>query len=305
MKPKSTSQQQIQTRRVAPGQKQRAKSSAGKPRNPLLDSLSGVALIKALRGSLPDKPSLVADLRHERRRDDRAKTRKFMALDRERNPDARIPPMPKLSAQARARKIKLLLFDVDGVLTDGKLFFLPEDSRQESRVTGQSAQGQIEMKGFNAHDGAAISLARLGGLKTGLITNRASETVALRARDLKLDHIHQGVKDKRACFEAVVKQEGLQLDEAAFVGDDVIDLPAMRAGGLAIAVQNARAEVKQDAHYITPHAGGGGALRDAVELILNAQGKWERVVEEYIGEKVAKGSSQRSAVSHQRRSKSR
>ena len=128
---------------------------------------------------------------------------------------------------------------------------------------------------------------------------------ALRARDLKLEHVHQGIQDKRACFEAVVKQEGLQLDEAAFVGDDVIDLPAMRAGGLAIAVQNARAEVKQDAHYITPHAGGGGALRDAVELILNAQGKWERVVEEYIGEKVAKGSSQRSAVSHQRRSKSR
>lgn len=199
--------------------------------------------------------------------------------------------MPKLSAAARARKIKLLLFDVDGVLTDGKLFFLPEASQASTQPSTQlSARGQIEFKGFHAHDGAAMSLARLGGLETGLITNRISETVALRARDLKLDHVHQGVKDKRACFEEVVRQEGLTLEEAAFVGDDVIDLPAMRAAGLAIAVDNARAEVKQEAHYITPHAGGEGALRDAVELILKAQGKWEKVVEDYIGGKSTKRS---------------
>jgi 3-deoxy-D-manno-octulosonate 8-phosphate phosphatase (KDO 8-P phosphatase) len=191
--------------------------------------------------------------------------------------------MAKLSARARARKIRLLLFDVDGVLTDGKLFFLP--------VPAGSQTGMIEFKGFHAHDGASISLARLGGIKTGLITKRSSETVALRARDLKLEFVYQGVSDKRTCFDEIVKKAGLKAEEAAFVGDDVIDLPAMRAGGLAIAVKNARAEVKKEAHYVTPHAGGEGALRDAVEFILKAQGKWKRVVEDYIGEKSSERSS--------------
>ncbi len=195
--------------------------------------------------------------------------------------------MPKLSAQARARKIKLLLFDVDGVLTDGKLFFVPQDSQQATNGTSadRTAQGQIEVKGFHAHDGVAHSLARLAGLKTGLITRRSSETVALRARDLKLDYVRQGIQDKRTAFEEIVREEGITLDEAAFVGDDIIDLPAMRAGGLAIAVKNARAEVKQAAHYVTPRAGGEGALRDAVEFILKAQSKWNKVVEDYIGER--------------------
>ena len=217
---------------------------------------------------------------------------------------ARIGAMPKkLSALARARKIKLLLFDVDGVLTDGKLFIFPAPAGSQQSILEQSArhggeggfglnsQSLIEAKGFHAHDGTSISLARLAGIKTGLITKRVSETVALRARDLKLEHVHQGVQDKQTCFEEILKQEGLKPEEAAFVGDDVIDLPAMRAGGLAIAVKNARAEVKAEAHYITPHAGGEGALRDAVEFILKAQGKWKRVVNEYISQRSRKGSS--------------
>ena len=213
--------------------------------------------------------------------------------------------MPKLSPAARARKIKLLLFDVDGVLTDGKLFIFPapagsQQTALDQRTQSQSAQhaGQggfglqsqslIEAKGFHAHDGTSISLARLAGIKTGLITKRISETVALRARDLKLEYVRQGIHDKRTAFEEVVKDAGLKPEEAAFVGDDVIDLPAMRAGGLAIAVKNARAEVKREAHYITPHAGGDGALRDAVEFILKAQGKWKKVVEDYVGERSPK-----------------
>ena len=198
---------------------------------------------------------------------------------------------------ARAKKIKLLLFDVDGVLTDGKLFIFPappgtqqsilEKSAQQAgqKEPGSHVQNMIEAKGFHAHDGASISLARLGGIKTGLITKRISETVALRARDLKLEHVHQGIQDKGRCFREILEQEGLTREEAAFVGDDVIDLPAMREAGLAIAVKNARAEVKTEAHYITPHAGGDGALRDAVEYILKAQGKWKKVVEEYIQER--------------------
>jgi 3-deoxy-D-manno-octulosonate 8-phosphate phosphatase (KDO 8-P phosphatase) len=214
--------------------------------------------------------------------------------------------MPKLSAQARARKIKLLLFDVDGVLTDGKLFFVPQDPHNpQGTSSDRTAQGQVEVKGFHAHDGVANSLARIAGLKTGLITRRSSETVALRARDLKIDHVYQGIADKGKCLEEIAKQEGLQPEEAAFVGDDVIDLPAMRAGGFAIAVKNARTEVKKEAHYITPHAGGDGALRDAVEFILKAQGKLKRVVETYIGESSAGSSSQPSALSRQPKSKSR
>jgi 3-deoxy-D-manno-octulosonate 8-phosphate phosphatase (KDO 8-P phosphatase) len=194
--------------------------------------------------------------------------------------------MPKLSPAARARKIKLLLFDVDGVLTDGKLYFVPEDSppAADSSSLQRTAHSQIEVKGFHAHDGVASSLSRIAGIKTGLITRRVSETVARRARDLKIEYIRQGIQDKRACLEEIVKQEGLRPEQAAFVGDDIIDLPAMRAAGLAIAVKNARAEVKKEAHYVTPHAGGEGGLRDAVEFILKAQGRLKSVIESYVGE---------------------
>jgi 3-deoxy-D-manno-octulosonate 8-phosphate phosphatase (KDO 8-P phosphatase) len=207
------------------------------------------------------------------------------------------------SAKARAKKIKLLLFDVDGVLTDGKLFIFPAPTGIQRTVQDQSAKhgGQggfglhsetmIEAKGFHAHDGTAISLARLAGIKTGLITKRVSETVALRARDLKLEHVYQGIQDKLTVFEEILRQEGIDSAQAAFVGDDVIDLPVMRICGLAIAVANARDEVKKDAHYVTSHSGGDGALRDAVEFVLKAQGKWMKVVSEYICERSPKGST--------------
>jgi 3-deoxy-D-manno-octulosonate 8-phosphate phosphatase (KDO 8-P phosphatase) len=207
----------------------------------------------------------------------------------------------KQAARLRARKIKLLLFDVDGVLTDGKLYLFPvpagiqqstEDHEAEHSGPGSSvvSQSVIEAKGFHAHDGTAISLARLGGIKTGLITKRVSETVALRARALKLEYVYQGIQDKLTAFEEILRQEGLDASAAAFVGDDIIDLPVMRNCGLAIAVANARAEVKAEAHYVTPHAGGEGALRDATEYILKARGKWKRVVSEYIGERNRKSS---------------
>jgi len=212
--------------------------------------------------------------------------------------------MPKsLSPQARANKIKLLLFDVDGVLTDGKLFIFPAPvGIEQSTLDHPAKQGGkggfgfvsetlIEAKGFHAHDGTAISLARLGGIKTGLITKRVSETVALRARDLKLEHVHQGIQDKLTVFEQILRQEGITASEAAFVGDDVIDLPVMRNCGFAIAVANARSHVQKESHYVTPHPGGDGALRDAVEYILKAQGKWKRVVEEYISERSPKSSN--------------
>jgi 3-deoxy-D-manno-octulosonate 8-phosphate phosphatase (KDO 8-P phosphatase) len=140
----------------------------------------------------------------------------------------------------------------------------------------------------------------LAGLKTGLITKRVSETVAIRARDLKLDYVHQGIQDKLSVFETILKQAGIRASEAAYVGDDVIDLPVLRHCGLAIAVANARAEVKQEAHWVTPHSGGDGAVRDALEYILKAQGKWKQVVKEYIGEKTRKRRSAHKKARHRK-----
>jgi 3-deoxy-D-manno-octulosonate 8-phosphate phosphatase (KDO 8-P phosphatase) len=221
---------------------------------------------------------------------------------------AAMPNQP--SVKARARKIKLILFDVDGVLTDGKIWIFPAPSGSKGapsklRLGGDVAPLQegtrldpstpqagpggfgfqsaslIEAKGFHAHDGTAISLARL-------ITKRISETVALRARDLKMDHVYQGTQDKLTVFRQILEKDGITAAEAAFVGDDVIDLPVMRNCGLAIAVKNARPEVKAEAHWVTPHAGGDGAARDAVEYILKAQGKWKQVVGEYISKRSPK-----------------
>ncbi len=194
----------------------------------------------------------------------------------------------------RAKRIKIILFDVDGVLTDGTLWFFPApsagprstDAHREKHGDapgfGIVSQNMIEAKGFNVHDGTAVSLARLGGLKTGMITKRISETVALRARDLRVDFLFQGAENKSAVLDRIVNESGAREEEIAFVGDDVIDLPIMRRCGLAIAVANARPQVKAVAHYETPSPGGRGAARDAVEYILKAQGTLDKVIDDYI-----------------------
>jgi 3-deoxy-D-manno-octulosonate 8-phosphate phosphatase (KDO 8-P phosphatase) len=197
-------------------------------------------------------------------------------------------------SEARAKKIKLLLFDVDGVATDGKIYLFPAPAGAQQATQAAAAdradhggyaivsQNMVEAKGFHAHDGTAISLARLGGIKTGLITKRISETVALRARDLRLDFVMQGIADKGSAFRQILETAGLEAEQVAFVGDDVIDLPVMRLCGLAFAVANARREVMAEAHVVTECAGGEGAIRDAVEYVLRAQGSLERAIEEYI-----------------------
>jgi len=195
----------------------------------------------------------------------------------------------------RAKKIKLMLFDVDGVMTDGTIFLFPApgggpkqgtSERREQLADaggfGIASHEIIEAKGFDAHDGTGFSLARLAGLKTGLITKRISETVALRARDLKLDYVYQGQQDKAAAFYEILEKDGLEAEQACYVGDDVIDLPVMRLCGLAIAVRNSREEVIRECHYVTPRAGGHGAVRDAIEYVLREQGILERVIEQYI-----------------------
>lgn len=199
-----------------------------------------------------------------------------------------------MSAKDRARKIKLILFDVDGVMTDGTIFLFPAPAGTQQALGEHKAkvadsggyaihsQNIIEAKGFNAHDGAGISLAKLGGLKLGIITKRISETVALRARDLKIDIVHQGIADKGKCFTEILEREELKAEQVAYVGDDIIDLPIMRRCGLAIAVRNAREEVKDESHFVTDHQGGHGACRDAIEYILRAQGTLEKAIASYI-----------------------
>ncbi|MGH9600643.1 MAG: KdsC family phosphatase [Terracidiphilus sp.] len=201
------------------------------------------------------------------------------------------------SAQDRARKIKIILFDVDGVLTDGSIWLFPAPAAAseatQSHIAALEGKGgyaissasMVEAKGFNAHDGTAISLARLGGMKCGIITKRVSETVALRARDLKLEFVYMGQSYKMRAIREIVEKTGVTLDEICYVGDDVIDLPAMREVGFAVAVANARARVKAEAHYVTPNMGGHGAGRDAVEFILEAKGVLDDCIEAYIDER--------------------
>ena len=185
------------------------------------------------------------------------------------------------SPQDRARRIKIILFDVDGVWTDGTIWIYPmpvalPDGSIETRM--------VEAKGYSAHDGAGVTLARLGGMKVGVITKRISETVAMRARDLKLEFVYQGQAFKMKAVREIAEKAGVALEEIAYVGDDVVDLPVMRQCGFAVAVANARSQVKAEAHYVTPNRGGEGAGRDAIEFILAAKGVLERCLEASIDE---------------------
>ena len=201
-----------------------------------------------------------------------------------------------LTATERARRIKIILFDVDGVLTDGTIWLVPGPAGATTtfqdhvaRKSGEIGFGvysstMVEAKGYSAHDGAGISLARIGGLKCGVITKRISETVATRMRDLKVEYVYQGQAFKMKPIREIMEKEGVTLDEIAYVGDDVIDLPVMRQVGLAIAVANAREQVKAEAHYVTAHAGGNGAGRDAVDFILEAKGILKDCIETMIDE---------------------
>ena len=184
-------------------------------------------------------------------------------------------------APARAKRIKIIVFDVDGVLTDGRIFLLPDP---KSRTSQDPIGTGVEFKGFAAHDGLGMILARLGGLQLGIITKRNSQTVALRARDLHIEHVYQGQNHKLEAANKIAADANIGLDEMAYVGDDIVDLSVMRVCGLAIATANARPQVKAAAHFITEHAGGAGAGRDAIDYILTEQGSLARVIEQFLSE---------------------
>jgi 3-deoxy-D-manno-octulosonate 8-phosphate phosphatase (KDO 8-P phosphatase) len=171
------------------------------------------------------------------------------------------------SIERRASHIKLLLMDCDGVLTDGRLWLLENGDEQKS---------------FNTQDGLGLDLFHRAGLRSGIITGRSSEAVARRARELGVEFLRQGDLHKIKAFEEVLRLAAVQEDEVAYMGDDLVDVPLMRRSELAIAVPAAVAETRSAAHYITRAEGGSGAVREVVEVILKAQGRWNDLVEEYL-----------------------
>jgi len=167
----------------------------------------------------------------------------------------------------KAKKLKLLILDVDGVLTDGKLFF--------------DNQGN-EYKTFHARDGHGIKLLRQTGVEVAVISGRKSNSVLLRMNSLGIQHIYQGHEDKRAAFYDLLAKIGITAEEAAHVGDDLLDLPIMVRVGLAIAVNDANFAVKEHAHWCTSALGGNGAVREVCDFIMKAQGNYNDVLSSYL-----------------------
>ncbi len=167
----------------------------------------------------------------------------------------------------KAKKLKLLILDVDGVLTDGKLFF--------------DNQGN-EYKSFHARDGHGIKLLRQTGVEVAVISGRKSASVALRMKNLGIEHVYQGHEHKVAAFNEIIEKLAITPEQAAHVGDDVLDLPVMIRAGLAIAVNDANFAVKQRADWVTTLPGGQGAVREVCDFIMQAQGTFDSVLSTYL-----------------------
>jgi 3-deoxy-D-manno-octulosonate 8-phosphate phosphatase (KDO 8-P phosphatase) len=169
----------------------------------------------------------------------------------------------RLSFADRCRRIELLLLDVDGVLTDGRIIYGDEGG---------------EIKSFHVRDGSGLKLWQMAGKQSALITGRRSAVVAIRAAELGMGYVFQGVADKRVAWEQLLAQSGVPAEQICCVGDDLPDLPLLRRCGLAVAVADACAEVRAAAHYVTQVPGGRGAVREIIEWLLRSQGRWEELV---------------------------
>ena len=167
----------------------------------------------------------------------------------------------------RAAQIKLVIFDVDGVLTDGSLFL--------------GADG-LEYKAFNSRDGHGMKMLQQSGVTIAIITGRTSKVVEFRMQSLGIEHVYQGQHDKRIAFAELLENLNLKTDEVAYVGDDVVDLPVMSKVGLAIAVQDAHSMVLKHAHWQTPSCGGRGAGRDVCEMLMEARGVLQEELDSYL-----------------------
>ncbi len=177
--------------------------------------------------------------------------------------------MKEPALAGRARALKLILTDVDGVMTDGSLLLLADGS---------------EAKAFHVRDGLAIVLAHKAGLRTGLISGRASAVVARRAQELGMSVVRQGIADKAKAFHEILREQALEAHEVAYLGDDLNDLPVMLEAGLTAAPKDAVFEVRAQAFMVLDAAGGRGCLREFVEAVLRARGDWERVTGVFAGQ---------------------
>ncbi|MDW8105258.1 MAG: HAD-IIIA family hydrolase [Armatimonadota bacterium] len=177
------------------------------------------------------------------------------------------PSLLETGLQERLQAVKAVILDVDGVLTDGSIYY---------DHTGR------EMKRFHVADGLGIELLKHAGLRVAILSGRVSEAIARRAAELKIAESYQGVRDKKAQIEKLRQQWEMKADELLYVGDDLNDLPAFEAVGVRVAVANAVAELKERAHYVTQTPGGSGAVREVCEWLLKARGEWDKAVEEYL-----------------------
>ena len=173
------------------------------------------------------------------------------------------PRMECETMESKLQRIKMVLMDVDGVMTGGEIIYTS---------TGE------EFKVFNIHDGMGVAMARMAGLKTGIITGRMSEMVRRRAEELKFDAVVQGQVHKLAAYEKILEKFGLLDDEIAYIGDDLVDLCILERVGFSVAVADAREAVKVTCDYVTAAAGGRGAVREVIDLILKGQGKFDEMV---------------------------
>jgi 3-deoxy-D-manno-octulosonate 8-phosphate phosphatase (KDO 8-P phosphatase) len=172
--------------------------------------------------------------------------------------------------EARAAKIKLLLMDVDGVLTDGRIYFFPDGSGN-----------MVESKTFDSQDGIALRWCQWKNIRTGVISGRDSAATVARAKQVDMNYVFQGHIEKIPIIEQITRDAGVTPEEIAYVGDDLTDVVVFHRAGLAVAVANSRKEVKESAHYVTAAPGGSGAIRETVELILKARGDWPSILAHY------------------------
>src|SRR5271170_5149165 len=184
--------------------------------------------------------------------------------------EASLASFPKISSalKKRAARIKVLLMDVDGTMTDGGVTLL-------SQADGTA----LEIKTFDAHDGQGLTLAHTAGLRTGCITGRESAALLRRAQEMKMEFIYMKQPVKMPAYEEILQKAGVSDSAVAYIGDDLPDIPVMRRAGLAVAVGDAVPEVKQVAHYTTKALAGHGAIRETVELILKSKGIWEAMID--------------------------
>jgi 3-deoxy-D-manno-octulosonate 8-phosphate phosphatase (KDO 8-P phosphatase) len=180
--------------------------------------------------------------------------------------------------RARARKIKLLLMDVDGVMTDGRIYYLPH----VRETGGTRSKRMMETKTFHARDGLGLRLAMDAGLKTGIISGRDSPVVEYRARELGIHFIVQDAREKLLPYRTILRDARLKDEEACYIGDDIVDLPVLRRVGLAVGVGDGHSLLRRHVHYWTRCPGGMGAVRETIELILSAQGKLDAIERRFL-----------------------